>query len=136
MLDPGAVLPVQGYAGHYCSLPKRKNPKIVGCSMILSGLRFFDIRNVRKPKEVAYFNEPTVPGANSLNPTALGGVRDVRPRVGPGPSHGLVHRRQQGLLRRRADQRRRPAAAQAEASARRPAQRRTQPLAMSVRICT
>jgi hypothetical protein len=71
-LDPGALLPVQGYAGHYCSLPKRKNPKIVGCSMILSGLRFFDIRDVRKPKEVAYFNEPTVPGASGLNPTALG----------------------------------------------------------------
>ena len=72
MLDPGAVLPVQGYAGHYCSLPKRKNPKIVGCSMILSGLRFFDIRDVRKPKEVAYFNDVSVPGSGSLNPTALG----------------------------------------------------------------
>ena len=71
-LDPGAAIPVQGYAGHYCSLPKAKDPKIVGCSMILSGLRFFDIRNPRKPREVAYFNDPTVPGSNSLNPTALG----------------------------------------------------------------
>lgn len=72
-LDPGALIPVQGYAGHYCSLPKRTDPKIVGCSMIMSGLRFFDIRDPRKPKEVAYFNDPTVPGANSLNPSALGG---------------------------------------------------------------
>jgi hypothetical protein len=71
-LDPGALIPVQGYAGHYCSLPKTKNPKIVGCSMILSGLRLFDIRDVHHPREVAYFNEATVPGSSSLNPTALG----------------------------------------------------------------
>ena len=71
-LDPGALIPVQGYAGHYCSLPRTKNPKIVGCSMILSGLRFFDIRDVKRPREVAYFNVPTRPGSNSVNPTALG----------------------------------------------------------------
>ena len=83
MLDPGAALPVQGYAGHYCSLPKRQDPKIVGCSMILSGLRFFDIRNVRKPREVAYFNDPTVPGSKSLNPTALGAFAMSAPAWDP-----------------------------------------------------
>jgi hypothetical protein len=72
-LDPGALNPVQGYAGHYCSLPRTRNPRIVGCSMILSGLRLFDIRDVENPREVAYFNQPTVPGADSQNPTALGG---------------------------------------------------------------
>jgi len=82
-LDPGAQIPVQGYAGHYCSLPRYDNPKIAGCSMILSGLRFFDIRNPRKPKEVAYFNEPTVPGADSQNPTALGGFAMSAPAWDP-----------------------------------------------------
>jgi hypothetical protein len=82
-LDPGAQLPVQGYAGHYCSLPKRTNPKIVGCSMILSGLRLFDIRNVTKPREVAYFNVPTMPGSDSLNPTALGGFAMSAPAWDP-----------------------------------------------------
>jgi hypothetical protein len=56
--DPGAAFPAQGYAAHYCGVPTRDNPKIAGCSMILSGLRLFDIRDVFHPKEVAYFNKP------------------------------------------------------------------------------
>ncbi|HEX4871297.1 MAG TPA: hypothetical protein VFV27_03200 [Nevskiaceae bacterium] len=59
--DPGAQLPVQGYAGHYCNLPTRVNPDIVACSMIVSGLRIFDIRDPRRPREVAYFNAPVSP---------------------------------------------------------------------------
>ena len=55
------MLPVQGYAGHYCNLPTRVNPDIVACSMIASGLRIFDIRDPRKPKEVAYFVAPAKP---------------------------------------------------------------------------
>ncbi len=58
--DPGAWSPAQGYAAHYCGMPTRKNPKVAGCSMILSGLRLFDIRDVRHPREVAYFNKPVV----------------------------------------------------------------------------
>lgn len=59
--DPGAQLPIQGYAGHYCNVPTRVDPTIVACSMILSGLRIFDIRDPRNPKEVAYFNAPSQP---------------------------------------------------------------------------
>jgi len=58
--DPGAGFPAQGYAAHYCSVPTRNNPKLAGCSMILSGLRLFDIRDVAHPREVAYFNKPVV----------------------------------------------------------------------------
>jgi hypothetical protein len=64
--DPGAQLPVQGYGGHYCNVPDRTDPKIVACSMILSGLRVFDIRNPRKPKEIAYFNAPIPDRATPL----------------------------------------------------------------------
>ncbi len=56
--DPGAGNPVGGYAGHYCNVPTRKDPPIVACSMILSGLRVFDIRDPHHPREVAYFNAP------------------------------------------------------------------------------
>ena len=59
--DPEASLSLQGYAGHYCSVPKRKNPGIVACSMILSGLRIFDIRDPENPHEIAYFNSPIPP---------------------------------------------------------------------------
>ena len=59
--DPGALLPIQGYAGHYCNVPTRTDPTIVACSMIVSGLRIFDIRDPHNPREVAYFNAPVQP---------------------------------------------------------------------------
>lgn len=61
--DPGARSPAQGYAGHYCSVPRYRNPGIVACSMIASGLRIFDVRDPRNPVEVGYYNQPTVPDA-------------------------------------------------------------------------
>jgi hypothetical protein len=70
--DPGAAFPAQGYAAHYCSLPRRRAPNVVGCSMILSGLRVFDIRDVRDPREVAYFNRPLMPGTKLAFPNAEG----------------------------------------------------------------
>lgn len=59
--DPGAFLPIQGYAGHYCNIPTRVNPDIAACSMIISGLRIFDIRDPKHPREIAYFNAPVNP---------------------------------------------------------------------------
>jgi hypothetical protein len=56
--DPGAQYGVQGYAAHYCAVPRRVNPGLVACSFILSGLRVFDISDPRHPREVAYFNKP------------------------------------------------------------------------------
>ncbi|MDO9452335.1 MAG: hypothetical protein Q7J29_05685 [Stagnimonas sp.] len=63
--DPGAQNPVQGYAGHYCNVPTRVDPTIVACSMIISGLRIFDIRDPAHPREVAYFNAPVRPRLNA-----------------------------------------------------------------------
>jgi hypothetical protein len=53
--DSGANSVVGGYAGHYCGVPQEVEPGIVACSMILSGLRVFDIRDPFHPKEIAYF---------------------------------------------------------------------------------
>jgi hypothetical protein len=44
------------YTTHYCTLPSRVDPAIVACGFLGSGLRVFDIRDVRRPKEVAYAN--------------------------------------------------------------------------------
>ena len=60
--DPGADNPIGGYSGHYCNVPQREDPGIVACTMILSGLRVFDIRDPHHPREIAYFNAPANPG--------------------------------------------------------------------------
>jgi hypothetical protein len=61
--DPGADGPAggggQGYAAHYCNIPTRVDPKLVACSFIVSGLRLFDISDVTKPEEIAYYVGPT-----------------------------------------------------------------------------
>ena len=57
--DPGAANPVGGYAAHYCNVPRYADPGIVACSMLSSGLRIFDIRDPYKPREIAYFNQPS-----------------------------------------------------------------------------
>ena len=59
--DPGASSPLQGYAAHYCGVPRQADPGIVACSFIASGLRVFDIRDPYHPREVAYFVAPPAP---------------------------------------------------------------------------
>jgi hypothetical protein len=75
--DPGTASPLGGYGGHYCSMPTRNNPDIAGCSMILSGLRLFDIRDVQHPKEVGYFNMPSAKGASAFSQPAWDPANDA-----------------------------------------------------------
>jgi hypothetical protein len=69
--DPGASTGTQGYAAHYCAVPRQKDPGIVACSMILSGLRVFDIRDPKHPREAAYFNMPPSGGAHAMSAPAF-----------------------------------------------------------------
>ena len=57
--DPGSTNPLQGYAAHYCNIPTRSDPLVVACSFISSGLRVFDISDLRRPREIAYYVAPT-----------------------------------------------------------------------------
>jgi hypothetical protein len=75
--DPGANSPLGGYTGHYCSMPTRDNPRIAGCSMILSGLRLFDISDVEHPTEVGYFNKPGSGGAAAYSQPAWDPANDA-----------------------------------------------------------
>ena len=68
--DPGAASLVGGYSAHYCSAPRTVDPGIVACSMILSGLRVFDVRDPLRPREVAYFNKPVAGGAGAFSAPA------------------------------------------------------------------
>jgi hypothetical protein len=69
--DPGAQTGTQGYAAHYCAVPRQHDPGILACSMILSGLRVFDIRDPRHPREAAYFNMPASGGAHAMSAPAF-----------------------------------------------------------------
>jgi hypothetical protein len=99
--DPGATTGTQGYAAHYCAVPRQKNPGILACSMILSGLRVFDIRDPRHPREVAYFNKPASGGSHAMSAPAFdpgrgdiwytdgaSGFYDVHVTNGAWPRHG------------------------------------------------
>jgi hypothetical protein len=54
------------------------DPHIVACSFIMSGLRVFDIRDPKNPREVAYFNKPLMPGTATY-PTKAGAFAMAAP---------------------------------------------------------
>jgi hypothetical protein len=64
--DPGAQSPVGGYASHYCGLPRYRNPLLVACAYIGSGMRVFDISDPARPREVAYYNKPAAGGGYAM----------------------------------------------------------------------
>jgi hypothetical protein len=78
--DPGASMLGQGYAAHYCNVPQRTDPGILACSMIASGLRVFDIRDPKHPREVAYANQPVV---GARNPARVGAYAMSSPAFVP-----------------------------------------------------
>ncbi|MGI8608453.1 MAG: LVIVD repeat-containing protein [Candidatus Dormibacteria bacterium] len=61
--DYGAQSPVQGYAGHYCNVPQEVDPNYIACSFIISGLRVFNIQDLKHPYQMAYFNAPSTAAA-------------------------------------------------------------------------
>jgi hypothetical protein len=78
--DPGATTVGQGYAAHYCNVPRPVEPGILACSMIASGLRVFDIRDPLHPREVAYANQPVV---GARNPARAGAYAMSAPAFDP-----------------------------------------------------
>lgn len=66
--DPGARTVYKGYAAHYCQVDQRADPRLLACSMIQSGLRVFDIRDPRHPREIAYVNVPGAALTPPVNP--------------------------------------------------------------------
>jgi len=51
-----------GYSSHYCSVDRKVEPRMLACGYLGAGLRVFDIRNPREPREIAYYK----PGARRL----------------------------------------------------------------------
>jgi hypothetical protein len=53
------------YDTHYCTPDRLHDPTIMACATFLSGLRVYDIRDPRKPREIAYYNTGTTTKADS-----------------------------------------------------------------------
>jgi hypothetical protein len=68
------------YGSHYCSVDDKANATTLACGYFNSGIRVFDIRDVLRPKEIAYFNPAgvTAPSPGS-NHTANRGFRTGGP---------------------------------------------------------
>jgi hypothetical protein len=53
-----------GYDAHYCSVDRQDDPTALACGFFQSGVRVFDIRDPREPREIAYFNPHAQVGRN------------------------------------------------------------------------
>jgi hypothetical protein len=86
--DPGTNTAGEGYAAHYCGVPRETDPGIVACSFIGSGLRIFDIRDPYHPKEIAYFVAPPKPKYGQ--PTTLDDADYAMSRPSFDPARGDI----------------------------------------------
>jgi hypothetical protein len=63
------------YDTHYCSVDNRDNATTLACANFEAGIRVYDIRRPRRPKEIAYFYPPAVtsvsPGSQHANNAAI-----------------------------------------------------------------
>ncbi|HEY1058393.1 MAG TPA: hypothetical protein VGE55_06640 [Limnobacter sp.] len=71
-----------GYEAHYCTVDRTTDPQAMACGYFQSGVRVFDIRDITKPREIAYYNPP----AQANNAAILKGWEHAVSRAGIGPS--------------------------------------------------
>ena len=59
------------YGSHYCSVDNKNHATTLACGFFNSGIRIFDIRDPKRPKEIAYYNPAGTttasPGSNHFS---------------------------------------------------------------------
>src|SRR3954452_10525431 len=60
-----------GYDAHHCSPDRLHDPTILACGAFLSGLRIWDIRDPRRPRELGYYNMGRVSQADQTVDDAI-----------------------------------------------------------------
>jgi hypothetical protein len=65
------------YDSHYCSTDRTHDPTIAACASFGSGIRVYDIRDPRAPREIAYFN----PGTTDSPAGAVANATVARPVI-------------------------------------------------------
>ncbi len=69
------------YNAHYCSADRIENPTALACGWESSGIRVFDIADLKKITEIGYLNPPTYRSTNPFglpnSPHALGSIIGV-----------------------------------------------------------
>jgi len=54
------------YSAHYCTADDPHNTTAIACAWLSSGVRVFDVRDPRHPREIAYYYPPARLDANSI----------------------------------------------------------------------
>ena len=65
------------YDSHYCSTDRTHDPTIAACATFGSGIRVYDIRDPRAPREIAYYN----PGTTDSPAGAVANATVARPVI-------------------------------------------------------
>lgn len=77
--------PTLGYGSYGCSVDHQENARLLACGYWEGGLRVFDIRDPREPREVAYYKPPA--RRTQSRPGSIFPISQTGPQTGAARDH-------------------------------------------------